>query len=225
MQVGNAVYAGPDDLPLEVPVFPLSGALLLPRAQLPLNIFEPRYVAMLDAALAGPRLIGMVQPRFDGATAAPGAAPPLCTVGCVGRVTAFSETGDGRTLITLVGVARFRIVEEPPSGRLYRVARIDARDFASDFVVRGGEGEVDRAGLLRTFRDYLEANELEADWEGVEKTPTETLVNALAMMAPFGPGEKQALLEARDLRTRADTLVAITEVALARARRDERPLQ
>ncbi len=225
MMVGNANYQGPGDLPLDIPVFPLSGALLLPRGQLPLNIFEPRYVAMLDAALAGSRIIGMVQPRFDPPGAAVGPEPALCAVGCAGRVTAFSETGDGRYLITLVGIARFRIVEEPPSGRLYRVARVDASPFASDFVVRAGEEAVDRASLLKTFQDYLSANNLEADWDSVEKAPTETLVNALAMMAPFGPPEKQALLEARDLKTRADTLVAITEVSLARGRGENRPLQ
>ncbi len=225
MMVGNASYQGPGDLPREIPVFPLSGALLLPRGQLPLNIFEPRYVAMLDAALAGSRIIGMVQPRFDQPGIRTGPDPALCEVGCAGRITAFSETGDGRYLITLVGISRFRIVEEPPSGRLYRVARVDAADFGSDFVVRAGEDAVDRPGLLKAFQDYLTANNLEADWDSVEKAPTETLVNALAMMAPFGPPEKQALLEARDLKTRADTLVAITEVSLARQSGETRPLQ
>jgi Lon protease-like protein len=225
MMVGNAIYNGPDDLPVEMPVFPLSGALLLPRGQLPLNIFEPRYVAMVDAALAGHRVIGMVQPRFDLGEVLPGPHPPLCAVGCAGRITSFSETGDGRYLITLVGISRFRILEEPPSGRLYRVARVSARDFGADFVVRAGEGDVDRGGLLKTFQDYLAANNLEADWESVEKTPTEALVNALSMMAPFGPPEKQALLEAPDLKTRADTLVAITEISLRGRGGEAPPLQ
>jgi Lon protease-like protein len=225
MMVGNAIYNGPEDLPAEIPVFPLSGALLLPRGQLPLNIFEPRYIAMVDAALAGGRTIGMVQPRFDLGSVVPGPNPPLCGVGCAGRITSFSETGDGRYLITLVGICRFRVVEEIPSGRLYRVARVSAEDFPTDFVVRSGENAVDRGGLLRTFQDYLAANNLEADWESVEKTPTEALVNALSMMAPFGPPEKQALLEAPDLKTRADTLVAITEVSLARGRGETPPLQ
>ena len=230
MMAGNATYNGPQDLPREIPIFPLSGALLLPRGQLPLNIFEPRYVAMVDAAMSGGRVIGMVQPRLtQGAEAAAGprpAEPALCEVGCVGRITSCAESGDGRYLITLTGIARFRIVEEIASGRLYRVARVSSESFASDFVARSGETDVDRSGLLKTFQAYLEANDLEADWESVERASTESLVNALSMMSPFGPPEKQALLEAPDLKTRADTLVAITEVALARAAGgDASPLQ
>ncbi len=218
MMAGNAIYNGPDDLPTEIPVFPLSGALLLPRGQLPLNIFEPRYVAMFDAALAGQRVIGMVQPRFDAGSGRPGAEPKLCSVGCAGRITAWSESGDGRYLVTLTGITRFRILEEPPSGRLYRVARVSSAEFETDYVVRAGETAVDRSGLMKTFQAYLDANNLEADWESVEQASTEALVNALSMMSPFGPPEKQALLEAPDLKTRADTLVAITEMALARGR-------
>jgi Lon protease-like protein len=221
--IGNATYRGPGDLPPTIPVFPLTGALLLPRGQLPLNIFEPRYVAMVDAALAGDRVIGMVQPRLDGGVLS-GRDPALCAVGCAGRLTSFSETGDGRYLISLTGIARFRLVEEVRTGTPYRMARIDASDFADDFVARAGEDAVDRAGLIKAFRVYLDANNLEADWDSVSRASTETLVNALSMMSPFGPPEKQALLEAPDLKTRAATLVAIAEIA-ARSGGDETPLQ
>lgn len=223
--VGNVNYQGPGDLPTEFPVFPLSGALLLPRGQLPLNIFEPRYVAMIDAALGAHRLIGMVQPRFDDRAPRQMAEPALCAVGCAGRITSFAETGDGRYLITLTGICRFRILSEPSSGRLYRIAETTARGFEQDFVAHDGESAVDRPQLLRTFRAYLDANQLDADWESVERTSTEQLVNALSMMSPFGPPEKQALLEAPDLKTRADTLVAITEMTLARGKGDAHPLQ
>jgi uncharacterized protein len=209
---GNVTYKSPDDLPGVIPVFPLTGALLLPRGQLPLNIFEPRYLAMVDAALAGARIIGMVQPRLDGA-ARPGRDPALCAIGCAGRLTAVSETGDGRYLITLTGIARFRILEEVPSEALFRTVRISAEEFAQDFVARAGEDAVDRGGLIQAFRRYLDANNLEADWDSVDRASTEALVNALSMMSPFGPPEKQALLEAPDLKSRADTLVAITEFA------------
>jgi Lon protease-like protein len=210
MQAGNRSYDGPSDLPAVIPVFPLSGALLLPRGNMPLNIFEPRYLAMIDAALAGDRIIGMIQPRGD-AEAEP---LPLMSVGCAGRITAFGETGDGRYRITLTGIARFRALVEVPSQRPFRQFNISADAFASDFVDQAGEGEVDRSALLDTFRRYLKANQLEADWDGVEKATTEALVNALSMMSPFGPAEKQALLEAPDLRARAETLIALTELSL-----------
>ncbi len=211
-----------ETLPDIIPVFPLAGALLLPRGQLPLNVFEPRYVAMVDAALAADRIIGIIQPeREDGSS--PG-EPPLRKVGCAGRIMAFSETGDGRYLITLAGVARFRVVEEVAGITPYRRCRVTAEPFAGDFSARG-ESEVDRDSLLSAFRAYLEANELEADWESVDRASNEALVNAIAMMSPYGPAEKQALLEAPDLKTRAETLVALAEVSLARAASPNRTLQ
>ena len=199
-----------EQLPEIIPVFPLSGALLLPRGQLPLNIFEPRYLAMIDAALAGDRVIGMIQPQED---VPEGFAPPLRTVGCAGRITAFSETDDDRYLITLTGITRFAVLEEIATDTPYRLCRVTAEPFAGDLTVRG-ESEVDREGLLDAFRAYLEANNLEADWDSVDKASNESLVNAIAMIAPYGPAEKQALLEAPDLKTRAETLVALTEIAL-----------
>jgi len=213
MRAGNRDFGGPADLPEVVPVFPLAAALLLPRGQLPLNIFEPRYVAMVDAAMAGARIIGMVQPLPDNG---PVGTPPLYRIGCAGRITTYSETGDGRYMITLTGISRFEIIEEIAGDQGFRLCRISAASFTEDFVELAGEKAVDRKALLACFRDYLEANHLEADWESISQASNETLVNALSMMSPFGPAEKQALLEAPDLRSRAETLIAITEVTLAR---------
>ena len=210
----NTVYRGPQDCPSVIPVFPLPGALLLPRGQIPLNIFEPRYLAMVDAALRTDRMIGMVQPDADGG--GPAAAPRLYHVGCAGRITQFAETGDGRYLITLVGVARFRIEEELPTTTLYRQCRVAFNGYKADFTARAGENEVDRAGVLKALRDFVKAADVRVDWQGIEEAPNEALVNALCMMSPFGPREKQALLEAEDLRTRAEVLIALTEIELAR---------
>jgi uncharacterized protein len=220
----NAVYRGPDDLPGVIAVFPLPGALLLPRGQMPLNIFEQRYLIMIDDALRGTRLIGMIQP--DPAHPGPDKnKPQLFTVGCVGRITQLAESGDGRYLIQLTGIARFRVADELPVDTPYRQCRVAYRPFANDFVARKGEDEVDRKTLLRTLADFLKANNLKADWDGIENAPNEALVNALAMMSPYGAAEKQALLEAPDLKTRAEILVAVTEIELAKGRTGETPLQ
>jgi Lon protease-like protein len=220
----NAPYKGPADLPDVIPVFPLPGALLLPRGQMPLNIFEPRYLAMIDDALRGARLIGMIQPD----TRQKGIEPPaLYRIGCVGRITQLAESGDGRYLIELTGVSRFEIIEELKVPTLYRQCRVGYQRFADDFVVRKGESGVDRDMLLRTLRNFLKANDLSADWKGIEQAPNEALVNALSMMSPYGTAEKQALLEAPDLKTRADILIAVTEIELAKKSSDdgETPLQ
>jgi Lon protease-like protein len=211
----NAQYRGPIDLPEVIPVFPLPGALLLPRGQMPLNIFEPRYLAMVDDALRdGHRLIGMIQP--DIAHTGDADRPVLFKIGCAGRITQLTESGDGRYLIELTGVARFRIEEELKVSTLYRQCRVTYAPFADDFVARKGESAVDREALLTALRGFLEANDLNADWDGIEKAPNEALVNALSMMSPYGAAEKQALLEAPDLKTRAEILVAITEIELAK---------
>ncbi len=221
----NAIYKGPDDLPGVIAIFPLPGALLLPRGQMPLNIFEPRYLAMIDDAMrSGLRLIGMIQPD----PTHPGSdetKPHLFRVGCVGRITQLAESGDNRYLIQLTGVARFRIEEELAVTTPYRQCRVTYQPFLGDFTARKGEDEVDRKALLRTLADFLKANNLKADWEGIENAPNEALVNALAMMSPYGPAEKQALLEAPDLKTRAEILVAVTEMELARGTTGDTPLQ
>ena len=221
----NADYRGPEDLPEVIPVFPLPGALLLPRGQLPLNIFEPRYLAMVDDSLRdGHRLIGMIQP--DEAHPDNEQRPHLYKIGCVGRITQIAETGDGRYVLQLTGVARFRVREELAGETAYRRCKVSYEPFTDDFIPRRGEEEVDREGLLKALTAFLKANNLKADWEGIEKAPNEALVNALAMMSPYGAVEKQALLEAPDLKTRAEVLVALTEIELAKTESsDETPLQ
>ncbi|MBB4065302.1 LON peptidase substrate-binding domain-containing protein [Gellertiella hungarica] len=210
MQVGNARYLKQEDIPGVIPVFPLTGALLLPGGQLPLNIFEPRYLMMFDDALATNRVIGMVQPAFGDR----GADGGVCEVGCAGRITSIAETGDGRYIVTLSGICRFRVIREVTTTKPYRSFEI--APFLSDLQTAAEEDTIDRNALLAAFRAYLESNKLEADWESVERASNITLVTSLSMMSPFGPAEKQALLEAPDMKTRAETLVAITEIVLAK---------
>jgi uncharacterized protein len=223
----NSTYHQPSDLAEVIPVFPLAGALLLPRGQMPLNIFEPRYLVMVDDALRlGHRLIGMIQPDNAHPGSGSEARPYLYRVGCVGRITQLAESGDGRYLIQLTGVARFRIIEELVVPTPYRQCRVYYNDFIDDFTARKGEAAVDRPHLLQALRRFLEVNNLKADWDGIENAPNEALVNALAMMSPYGTAEKQALLEAPDLKTRADMLIAMTEIELAKKNTGgETPLQ
>jgi Lon protease-like protein len=213
----NAEYRGPSDLPEIIPVFPLPGALLLPRGQMPLNIFEPRYLAMVDDAFRdGHRLIGMIQP--DVSHSPDEAHPKLFQVGCAGRITQLAESGDGRYILELTGVARFKVVQEQTALTLYRQCKVDYFPYLDDFTARKGEQAVDREALLKALTEFLEANNLKVDWEGIENAPNEALVNALAMMSPYGAPEKQAMLEAPDLKTRAEILIAVTEMDLAKKR-------
>jgi Lon protease-like protein len=221
----NAEYRGPGDLPEVIPVFPLAGALLLPRGQMPLNIFELRYLAMIDDSFRdGHRLIGMIQP--DIAHSPNEDRPVLFRIGCVGRITQLAETGDGRYILELTGVSRFKVVEEMTVLTAYRQCKVDYFPFIDDFTARKGEDAVDRDALLAVLSDFLKANNLKVDWEGIENAPNEALVNALAMMSPYGPAEKQAMLEAPDLKTRAEILIAITQIDLAKKRTSgDPPLQ
>jgi len=214
-QAGNVTYNGPEDMPATVPVFPLAGVLLLPRGHLPLNIFEPRYLDMVTEAMRGARLIGMLQPKFAAKSGATAGEGDLSEIGCIGRITQYAETGDGRIIITLMGVSRFRLVGEIPTKLAFRMCRIDVEPFLEDFTVGVGNDQVDRKTLLETFKAYLESRSLEADWDSIERASNESLVNTLSMMSPYGPAEKQALLEAKTLRERAEMLVAVTELALA----------
>ncbi len=213
MKAGNESYNSPEDIPEIIPIFPLSAALLLPGAHMPMNIFEPRYLSLIDDALRGDRLVGMIQPSFEDGEEED--TSKLCSVGCVGRITAIQEAGDGRYLLNLSGICRFRIINEQKPKNGYRRCKINL--FVEDLLEdTDNTSDVNRDELLTTFKAYLDANDMEADWEGVSAASTEMLVNTLAMMSPYGPAEKQALLEAPDLRTRAETLIAITEFALAR---------
>jgi Lon protease-like protein len=219
----NKPYQRPDQLPSIIAVFPLTGALLLPRSELPLTIFEQRYLTMVDDALASHRIIGMIQP--DDSSNDLKTNPTLFSVGCAGRITQFAETGDGRYILSLSGVARFRIAEELLVTTPYRQCRIDMSPFTADFVPRAGENEVNRAEVLRTLREFAKANKLKIDWKSIQNTPNEPLVNELSMLSPFGPKEKQALLEAKDLKYRAEVLVAMTEIELARGSSSDQSLQ
>jgi len=221
----NAEYRGPAELPEIIPVFPLPGALLLPRGQMPLNIFEQRYLAMVDDAFRdGHRLIGMIQP--DVTHSQNEETPTLFQVGCVGRITQLAESGDGRYILELTGVSRFKVVEEMTVLTAYRQCKVDYFPFIDDFTARKGEEEVDREALLAVLTDFLKANNLKVDWEGIDAAPNEALVNALAMMSPYGSAEKQAMLEAPDLKTRAEILIAVTEMDLAKKRTSgDPPLQ
>ena len=210
--VGNKTYSSESDIPDTLPVFPLSGALLLPRTQLPLNIFEPRYLAMVDDSIGSHRLIGMIQPS-DQRNA--GSSPPLHRIGCAGRITSFQETSDGRYMINLAGVCRFVVLDEVSAAKPYRICRITAAPFADDLIPGRGEEDVNRQKLLEALRRFLNANGMEADWDSIAAASTEMLVNALCAMSPFDPREKQALLEAQNLAKRAETLVALTEFSLA----------
>ena len=207
-------YNRPADLPNTLPVFPLPGALLLPRADLPLNIFEPRYLEMISDALSGERIIGIIQPRDDNDT---GEKPGLMAVGCAGRITSYTETPDGRMLVTLTGISRFSIKSELAPKTTYRQVVADFNPFAIDLVMDLGANEVNRPALLTAFKDYLNANNMSADWSEINTASTEVLVNTLSLLAPYPANEKQALLEAPDLKTRADVLVALTEMALSKS--------
>ncbi|MET3664053.1 LON peptidase substrate-binding domain-containing protein [Caulobacter sp. 1776] len=212
------------DLPLVIPVFPLDGALLLPGGQLPLNIFEPRYLNMLDDAMSGERIIGMIQTRPH--VAAKGDEPnrpALAPVGCAGRVTSFAETSDGRYLITLTGVCRFRAGEELPVRTPYRQVRADFTPFEPDLREDGAgtrtAADIDR--LLSALRRYLDHRGLAIDWGDAESAPSDALINSLAMALPFDPMEKQALLEAETIFERKATLTALLEIDAAGSDDDE----
>jgi Lon protease-like protein len=198
-----------EDLPQTLPIFPLSGVLLLPRGKLPLNIFEPRYLAMTEDAVKSDRLIGMVQPVEEGAA---GDQPPVFPIGCAGRITQFSETEDGRYLITLTGICRFRIERELPLFCGYRRVAPDFSPFRPDFEPESTR--LDRARLLTALKVYLKLQQLSADWESIEGAPDERLITSLSMICPFSCREKQALLESSCLAERARVLTALLEMAV-----------
>ena len=204
-------YVRAADLPQVIPVFPLPGAILLPRGQLPLNIFEPRYLNMIDDAMAGDRIIGMVQPQ-SGSPSLPGLSP----VGCAGRITSFAETSDGRYLITLTGCARFRLSTELPTQTPYRQVRADFAPFEADLAAPPVDDVgLDRETLLDALRAYLETRGLDIDWDTAETAPPEALINSLSMALPFDPPEKQALLEAGSLTDRSEVLTALLTIDAA----------
>lgn len=202
-------YHGIDDLPPTLGIFPLTGVLLLPRGHLPLNVFEPRYLALVEAALSGSRLIGMIQPVEHEEKAL---KPALTAIGCAGRITGYRETDDNRYLITLTGICRFKVKLEIATEAPYRQVQADYAPFAGDLAERD-DGDFPRERMLAALNEYLQRRELKADWKSVMNAPAETLVNALAMLCPFEPNEKQALLEAPGWDERVSTLLALLEMA------------
>jgi uncharacterized protein len=214
----NRPYRDIAELPGVISVFPLEGALLLPRGELPLNIFEPRYMRMFDDAIASERLIGMIQP-LPGAGAAE-ASPPLAPVGCLGRITQVAETGDSRYAVNLTGVARFRVIAEPATTTPYRRCRVDFSEFAGDLVRDPSSTQVDRAALVAALRQFAETRGLRVEWGGVERMSPGALINMASMAFPFDPIVKQSLLEARDMLTRGNALIAAAEMA---RREDDAP--
>jgi Lon protease-like protein len=198
------------DLPDILPVFPLPGALLLPRARLPLHIFEPRYLAMLEDCMKTPtRLIGMIQPRES-----PSGEKRLSAIGCAGRLTGFSETEDGRYMITLTGIARFRMRDEVQGFTPYRRAHVDWSSFARDLGGDEADAGFDRPAFFALLARYFAAKKMGGDWAGLKDADPELLINSLSMLLPFAPEDKQALLEAPSLITRRETLVTLIEFAL-----------
>ncbi|NBU27297.1 MAG: peptidase S16 [Caulobacteraceae bacterium] len=210
-------YRKIEDLPQAIPVFPLNGAVMLPGGQLPLNIFEPRYLNMFDDAMAGERMIGMVQTRAGGDRERPALHP----VGCAGRVTSFAETGDGRYLVTLTGVCRFRTLEELNVRFPYRQVRADYADYIGD-LKSPPPPNIDRDGFLAALRAYLQPRGLAVDWDAAQAAPADSLIDSLAMGLPFEPAEKQALLEALTHADRAAILTTLMQIG-AVAGDDEEP--
>ena len=206
---GGAFQPGFDDLPRVVPIFPLPGVLLLPGGRLPLNIFEPRYLAMVRDALSGERTIGMIQPCAEAPDVG---AARVYETGCAGRITAFSETDDGRYLITLTGTIRFDVGRELPPIEGYRRVIADYDRFRGDLEEEASE--IDRERFLETLGCYFEANGIEGDWTAIGEAGDAALVTSLGMICPFGAPEKQALLEAMSLPERARTMTAIMEMAV-----------
>jgi len=216
-------YASVADLPATIPVFPLAGVLLLPRTHLPLNIFEPRYLQMVDDVLRGLRIIGMIQP--DDEDTSGGNEPALMKIGCAGRLTSYTEAGDDRLHITLTGISRFRVTEELETTTPYRQCKVDYETFAHDLTPEHDADKVSRDRLLEVLKEYLEASGLQADWRAIKLSTNEALVNSLSMISPFGPREKQALLEAQTLEDRNQMLIALTEVALQQNTSNENTVQ
>jgi Lon protease-like protein len=207
-----------EDLPRDFAIFPLPGALLLPRGKLPLNIFEPRYLAMTEDALAAGRMFGMIQP--DGRQPEGPTGPGLYRIGCLGRLVSFSETDDGRYLITLFGLARFAVAEELPMRRGYRRVRADFADFAADLAAPEAEPGYDRVTLLQSLRGYFTHRGFDANWDAIKQMPDDALLVTLSMVCPFEPAEKQALLEAATPAERARALLALLQIETHAVGRD-----
>ena len=206
--MSSRIFESVSDLPGVFPVFPLAGTLLFPRSILPLNIFEPRYLNMIDDAMAGDAVIGMIQSLGEG----PKSHPDIAGVGCLGRISSYSETEDGRYLIALEGVCRFSVAQELPFEKPYREVEASWSHYAHDLEPAEDAGSASRERLLTALTDYLARNRLQADWNAAENAPMEGLVNSLCAACPFSLMEKQALLESVDLAARSEALITLLEM-------------
>lgn len=200
-------------LPHQLALFPLRDAVLLPRGRLPLNIFEPRYLAMIDDALRTSRMVGLIRPRHDDVV-----NPPLYDIGCAGRITTFSEADDGRYLITLTGISRFRLVEEEIAVGGFRRGDVDWSAFTMDQNEVADDATAQRDQLVHLLSKYLDEVGMSADWDSMDGAPAEAIVNSIAMSCPFDADEKQALLEAPTVQERIDTLIALMEMSIISGR-------
>ncbi|MFC7292316.1 LON peptidase substrate-binding domain-containing protein [Hirschia litorea] len=204
-----------EDLPSIVPIFPLDGAIVFPRGNLPLNVFEPRYLNMVDDAMYSHRVIAMIQPVPSDTSDADGQSvnPPLLQTGCLGRINSYSETDDGRYLLNLRGLCRFTLIEEEASSRPYRTAKVSYENFADDMKpVSSKEPDIEREKLTKALKTYLSTNAIQTDWDAVADAPMETLINALASGCPFSTMEKQMLLEFPTLQQRGDALISLLQM-------------
>lgn len=208
----NRTYHTISELPETLAVFPIEGAILFPRAQIPLNIFEPRYLNMIDDCLRSDRFVGIIQPNLGSPHQTP---PTLYQIGTLGRITEFAESGDGRYIINVTGIARFQAIEELSVITPYRQMRVQYEDFSADLLARAGEEEANRQGFIQALRDLSIAQSLNIDWDNLDNAPTEAVINAVSMMAPLESQDKQALLEAPDLKARAEVFMAATAIATA----------
>ena len=201
-------YKKIEEIPSKISIFPLNGALLLPRSQLPLNIFEPRYLEMIDNSISSDRLIGMIQTQESNEN-------QLYSIGCLGKITSFTELSDSRFIITLNGICRYKVTQELDTLTPYRQVKVSYEDFENDLIPGFNQDKANRDKLLDILKRYLEKNNLQIDWEAVKGSPTETLVNSLCSLSPYSAEEKQALLEAEDIQKRNELLIAMTEMALS----------
>lgn len=213
-------YVKTTDLPQVIPVFPLLGAMLLPRGVMPLNIFEPRYLNMFDDALSGDRLIGMIQP-----TGGDRARPDLARIGCIGRITSFAETPDGRYLVSLTGICRFLIDRELQSQTAYRQVKVSYEPFGHDLKSESEDCGFERERFLSALKTYMKRRQLDVDWTAASMAPLESLTNSLSMALPFEPAEKQALLEAITVEDRLLALMSLLELDTADPDGGPTPLQ
>ena len=203
-----------DELPNSIPLFPLNKVLLLPRAKLPLNLFENRYLHMLDYALTNKKIIGMIQPKTKSSKQSDPKSPALYDIGCAGRVTAFSETNDSRYELILKGICRFRIKKEKKISNGFRSATVDWKEFKKDFDSLSLLSPKKRQDFEVLLKIFLEKISINADWEMIETTNDEDLVNMISMCCPFDVSEKQALLEAKTLDKRLEVLNSLMEMGL-----------